>query len=229
MATAKEYAAWIVANQSKRGTPQFDTVASAYAKAKANESAAPEAAVAPSAAPEQPKRSALLQSAADVFGGAIRGAGSIGATALRPFETGAENAQRRRDIDEGLQNLLGSDPESLMYASGKLAGEVAGTAGLGPLMAGGARAVPVLARFAPALETGGLAPQMQRGVTNMLTRAGAGAATGGAATLAADPSQTAAGAGFGAAFGLGAPVVNALGRLVGKVAEQGYRGSKATA
>ena len=180
-------------------------------------------------APAQPKRSALLQGAADVFGGAIRGAGSIGATALRPFETGAENEQRRRDIDEGLVNLLGADPESWMYAGGKLAGEVAGTAGVGPFMAGGARAVPVLARFAPALETGGLAPQMQRGVTNMLTRAGAGAATGGAATLAADPSQTAAGAGFGAAFGLGAPVVNALGRLVGKVAEQGYRGSKATA
>lgn len=59
MATAKEYAAWIVANQSKRGTPQFDTVAAAYKKAKANESAAPDEAVAPSATPEQPKRTWL--------------------------------------------------------------------------------------------------------------------------------------------------------------------------
>jgi hypothetical protein len=179
--------------------------------------------------PEQPKRSALLQGAVDVFGGAIRGAGSIGATALRPFETGAENQARRRQIDEGLQNLLGSDPESLIYAGSKLAGEVAGTAGLGPLMAGGARAVPVLARFAPALESGGLAPQMGRGVTNMLTRGGAGAVTGGATTLAADPSQAASGAGFGAAIGVGAPVVNALGQIVTRGAERAYRGSKASA
>ncbi|CAB4161676.1 hypothetical protein UFOVP761_32 [uncultured Caudovirales phage] len=205
-------------------------------------------------APTQPKRSALSpfeQGALNVYGGLIRGAGSIGSTILWPIDkaqdlyygdrgptvngliTGQQplsrNEERRRQIDEGVQNLFGSDPESTGYSVGKLASEVAGTAGLGPLMAGGARAVPVLARFAPALETGGLAPQMERGVTNMLTRAGAGAATGGAATLAVDPSQTAAGAGFGAAFGLGAPVVNALGRFAGKAVERGYRGSKARA
>lgn len=34
MATAEEYAAWIVANQAKRGTPEFETVAQAYQLAK---------------------------------------------------------------------------------------------------------------------------------------------------------------------------------------------------
>lgn len=34
MATAEQYAEWIVANQSKQGTPEFDTVAAAYKQAK---------------------------------------------------------------------------------------------------------------------------------------------------------------------------------------------------
>lgn len=35
MASADEYANWIVANQAKKGTPEFDTVAKAYQEAKA--------------------------------------------------------------------------------------------------------------------------------------------------------------------------------------------------
>lgn len=35
MATAEEYAAWIIKNAAKRGTPEFDTVARAYADARA--------------------------------------------------------------------------------------------------------------------------------------------------------------------------------------------------
>jgi len=37
MATADQYAAWIVQNQAKRGTPEFNTVAQAYQQAKAEE------------------------------------------------------------------------------------------------------------------------------------------------------------------------------------------------
>lgn len=40
MATADEYAAWIVSNANKRGTPEFDTVAQAYELAKSEESTA---------------------------------------------------------------------------------------------------------------------------------------------------------------------------------------------
>lgn len=40
MATADEYAAWIVKNSAKRGTPEFDTVAQAYQLAKAEENTA---------------------------------------------------------------------------------------------------------------------------------------------------------------------------------------------
>jgi hypothetical protein len=48
MATAQEYAAWIVKNADKRGTPEFDTVAQAYQFAKAQETtAATQAQIAP--------------------------------------------------------------------------------------------------------------------------------------------------------------------------------------
>ncbi|CAB5222383.1 hypothetical protein UFOVP379_2 [uncultured Caudovirales phage] len=40
MATADEYAAWIVKNSAKRGTPEFETVAQAYQIAKAEETTA---------------------------------------------------------------------------------------------------------------------------------------------------------------------------------------------
>ena len=40
MATADEYAAWIVRNSAKRGTPEFDTVAQAYQIAKSEETTA---------------------------------------------------------------------------------------------------------------------------------------------------------------------------------------------
>ena len=39
MATADEYATWIVKNAAKKGTPEFDTVARAYQQAKAEEAA----------------------------------------------------------------------------------------------------------------------------------------------------------------------------------------------
>lgn len=38
MASADDYASWIVKNQNLKGTPQFDTVAKAYEEAKAEES-----------------------------------------------------------------------------------------------------------------------------------------------------------------------------------------------
>lgn len=42
MATADDYAAWIVKNADKKGTPEFDTVAAAYREAQAEEESVPE-------------------------------------------------------------------------------------------------------------------------------------------------------------------------------------------
>lgn len=51
MATADEYAAWLVSNSARRGTPEFDTVAVAYEQAKAEERGAMERARPPAPPP----------------------------------------------------------------------------------------------------------------------------------------------------------------------------------
>jgi hypothetical protein len=51
MASAEDYAAWIVANASKKGTPEFDTVAKAYQAARSASAGATQAQAAPAAAP----------------------------------------------------------------------------------------------------------------------------------------------------------------------------------
>jgi len=162
------------------------------------------------AAPAQPAKTTigqdLVQGARNIFGGGIRGAGSIGATLIRPFETAEENVARRQAIDEGLRTMIGADPESLAYQAGKLGGEIAGTAGAGPIIAGGARAVPVAARFAPELVSAGM-----RG-RNALTRALGGGVVGAAGAGLTDPTLESAG--IGAGFGAVTPAVfRGAGRL----------------
>jgi hypothetical protein len=75
MATAQEYAAWIVKNADKQGTPEFDTVAQAYQFAKAQETtAATQAQIAP--APTTPTLGQRLVGAGETaltFGTAATG------------------------------------------------------------------------------------------------------------------------------------------------------------
>ena len=84
MATAQEYAAWIVQNADKRGTPDFDTVARAYQFAKAQETtAATQQQIAP--APQQPTIGQQLvgagEAALNLLTGATTGAvGVLGGT-----------------------------------------------------------------------------------------------------------------------------------------------------
>lgn len=76
MATADEYAAWIVKNSDKKGTPDFETVAKAYAQAKAEES---------SAAPEAPK-GYLQQTLENIPGSAMRFGEGIAKTIAHPLD-----------------------------------------------------------------------------------------------------------------------------------------------
>jgi hypothetical protein len=82
MATAEEYAAWIVKNADKRGTPEFDTVAQAYQFAKSQETtAATQAQIAP--APTTPTLGQRLVGAGETaltFGTAATG-GTLGTIA----------------------------------------------------------------------------------------------------------------------------------------------------
>lgn len=71
MATADEYAAWIVKNADKRGTPDFQTVVQAYELAKAQEA--------------EPPRTSV----AGVAGAAVRGGGPIAGGAVLGAALGA--------------------------------------------------------------------------------------------------------------------------------------------
>ena len=127
-------------------------------------------------------------------GGILEGLGSIGATVIRPFETAQENALRRAAISKFATNVLGAPPESVARTIGTVGTQVAGTAGVGPALGIGARAVPMLRGMAPALESGGFV-----GSSLPARMAGGGVAGGAAAGLTGEDLAT--GAGVGAVAG----------------------------
>jgi len=174
-----------------------------------------------SAKPEKTFMQNVGSAVDNVVAGGLRGAGSIGTTILGltvdplaratgldktgfGYVTGLGKtmAERRAGIDEA-NRTLGADPDSLLYGGGKLAAEIAGTSGVGGILAKGAAAVPQLARFAPALQSGGFtlgnAATGSR-VANAAIRAGAGATTGGAMAGLVNPDDTATGAFIGGAL-----------------------------
>jgi hypothetical protein len=149
----------------------------------------------------------------NILAGGIRGAGSIGATLLRPFETAEENISRRRAITDALTSM-GAQPESAAFSLGKIATEVAGTAGIGGAIAApvqlAAKTFPALAPVVTALQTGGT------GAQTILGRATAGATVGGAGATLIEPSAAETGAAIGAAVPFVAP---AVGAVIGKIAD----------
>jgi len=186
-----------------------------------------------SSAPEsQTKRGAIeiqlespdkYQNLGNAAAGLIRGAGSIGSTLLAPYDMAKDalagkgltlesNRKRRAEIDAGLQEM-GAQPDSLAYQGGKLAGEIAGTAGVGGVLANGVRAVaPGMPGLANAVATSGMRAGSTPGTTNMLARMAGGAITGGASAGLVDPST----AGTGAAIGGAMPPAMAATRIIGK-------------
>jgi hypothetical protein len=176
--------------------------------------------------------------ARDVVAGGVRGAGSVGATLLAPRDVlesfiarqmGAPELQvpdRRAAMDAALKSM-GADPESYAYGGGKLATEVAGTAGLGGFLA---RPLAAAAPYAPGLinpivnalrssgfssgmlptAVAGVAPQaipLATRAADIGARVVGGGATGGATAALTNPDEIGAGAGVGAGLGVVAPPV----------------------
>jgi hypothetical protein len=193
----------------------------------------------------------IKQGAGNLVAGAVRGAGSIGATLLAPVDAAARalnggkpvqvggydllGQDRRTAMDQGL-TTLGAQPDSLMYKGGKLATEVAGTAGAGGLVANGLRAaVPLLTKvaptvantitnFAPAIESGGLtlgSSAPTNALSNILLRAGGGAVNGAATTALVNPSDALEGGALGAVL----PGAVKLAGAAGGVINQGAKGA----
>lgn len=174
---------------------------------------------------------AIGQGAGNLLAGAVRGAGSIGSTILAPYDMAKDalagkglslesNRERRAGIDGGLQ-LMGAQPDSMLYKTGKIAGEIAGTAGAGPALAGGARAAGVAPSLVNALGTGGLNVAGKTGLAGLATRAAGGAVTGGAAAGLVNPEDAGLGALVGGALPVGLNGVRSAGRAIrGNVAPE---------
>ena len=171
-----------------RGVPDGTTQEQLMAKLQANGvKVGPAPAAAPAAAPETADEGAasLLRMATpaglvaslvtpegrkamgNAVAGGVRGAGSIGATVLWPFDkamdvitgdrgknlsslvTGQEkpsrNDERRQAIDEALTSF-GADPNSTAFQTGKLATEVAGTLPIGGIVGKGVGTVAQIGR-----------------------------------------------------------------------------------
>lgn len=183
----------------------------------------------------QPKREpsmldSIKQGAIDLGSGAIRGAGSIGATLVAPVDMAIDaldgkglslesNRKRRQAMDDGLRNLTGADTDSFLYQGGKLAGEIAGTAGAGGLVAqGAARAAPALAatqrgaQLLKALSTGG----MSAGGGGLGVRAAGGAVNGAVSAGMVNPEDAVAGGMIGGAFPVAGKALGTAGSAIGR-------------
>jgi hypothetical protein len=158
----------------------------------------------------------VSQAALNLLAGGVRGAGSIGATIARPFESSRDNAERRARIDETMR-AVGAQPDSWVYQGGKLGGEIAGTAAVPGMAARFAGALlptvgvsaPVANAISTGLATGGFRVPGMSGVPALAARMGTGAVGGGLAAGMVDPSQAGDGALIG---GLLPPFALAAGR-----------------
>ncbi|CAB4188152.1 hypothetical protein UFOVP1165_45 [uncultured Caudovirales phage] len=160
--------------------------------------------------------------------GALNGASDIGTTLLWPIDaatdaiTGQDGPSAHERRKASLAGFFdeNANPDSLAFRGGKLGVDIAGTAGAGGVLAKGAQAIPALARFAPALASGGFdlgAAKTGSALANTLMRMGAGGAVGGASAGLIDPETAGVGAGIGA---LMPPAVQIAGQAGARVADR---------
>lgn len=174
----------------------------------------------------------VMQTAGNLLAGGVRGAGSIGATILAPYDIAKDaiagkgvslesNRQRRADMTGALE-LMGAEPESLAFQGGKLATEVAGTLPIGGLVGKGAQAAGAAPKVVSALGSGGFslgspaATTVGGRVADAALRAGAGGVVGGLTAGAVDPEQAATGAVLGGAMPGAVQAAGAVGRGIKK-------------
>ncbi len=180
---------------------------------------------------EEKKSGGIVQGLKDAVSGAVRGAGSIGATLMAPNDYLQDfirrqlggpslnsNQQRRQDMTDALQGM-GANPESLPFQGGKLATEIAGTLGVGGALAGTVgKAIPSLA---PALETAGFTLGRPGATTaigkagDVATRALGGGITGATGAALVNPDDMLTGGAVGAVLPGAVGAGGAVGRAIG--------------
>lgn len=198
--------------------------------------------------PAPEKERSFTRRAFDVMGdigsGAVKGATDIGATLMAPFDFAARYRgydipfvpgrldDRRQEITNALAGQ-GADVNSLSYGGGRLFSNVAGTAGLGPVLGAGLKLVaPSAAPLAASISAGGFIPKsltateriaaglpaatILEKATTLGTRAAGGAVAGGAGAFAINPSETGTGSVVGALVPtVGAGLVSELAKKSG--------------
>jgi hypothetical protein len=179
---------------------------------------------------------ALGEGSRDAGAGFVRGAGSIGATALAPVDYLFRKAKeaglapewsifgrddRRQAMTDAL-GTLGADTNSMAFKGGKLGGEIAGTAGAGGALAGVARGAGAVPEVVNGLASGGfsLGPTAFSSAGNLATRMATGGAAGAATVGLASPDDAATGGAIGYALpgvlkGMGAAGTAITSRLAG--------------
>lgn len=195
-------------------------------------------AAAPSSLPDRPALPSgedlmreRRQAVANQVGGLVRGAGSIGATLLSPFDMASDalagrglslesNRQRRSDMDAALQSMIGADPQSGAYQGMKTVSEIGGTMGVGGVLAKGAQAVRAAPQVVSALQsagfTTGAAPAtVGAKAADLALRTAAGGVVGGASAGLVNPDDAATGAKVGAMLPGALKIAGAGGRAVG--------------
>jgi len=217
MATADQYAAWIVANKDKKGSPEFNTVAQAYQLAKDEESssaatpspAAPESIAPVASAPEQdaiPGERLLMnvaqwlsntptQRAKNVVGGVVAGGAPV--VSIATGDSPEEQQQRLAAIN----SFTGANPNSPEYAGGQFLTQMGALSGAGELM-GGAAALAKAPQLANAIRTGGFGADL-----TARQRFVGGAALGAPAGAMMSPTDPITGAVIGGGLGATAGVL----------------------
>lgn len=172
----------------------------------------------------------FLKGTKDLAGGLVRGAGSIGATLLAPGDAIQDaiagrplmttNNQRRQGVGGGLQ-AMGVDTDSVAYGAGKLGGEMAGTGGVGNILAAGAKVLKAAPQIVNALRSSGMtlggapAKTVLEGAGNLALRGTAGATTGTISAGLVNPEDAGMGGMIGAAVPLGAAAIAPIGKAIG--------------
>jgi len=159
---------------------------------------------------------------ANIGGAVLDEAGKIGNTILSAGDAynefvGNKNALSSLDTTGKERNAAnletlkqqGYNPDAIESQGTRLGVDLAGTGGMGKILAGGAKAIPSLSKFAPALESWGMEG-------TALQRIAGGAATGGASSALIDPETAGMGAVLGGALPPAIQVAGKVGKVMGK-------------
>lgn len=163
MVSLNEYAQWIINNQDKRGTPEFDTVARAYSLLRNQEEEKPQV---------KPAEESFLRPVADVGLQIQRGAVQGVRMLADAFGAGSETAKTLMSVDDHLAKLLSAQAQQDQQEISRLMKE-AEDKGIGAQVGAALKAFSVAPVDTLAQAFGTAIPTLAGGLTGAALRLGA--------------------------------------------------------